>query len=571
MNGDVNIERSFACSFGLLLLIITVPTAPGKSIDYCPRRCLCEHAQLVCGGARVSYSTKRIAEIPAKLDEITSRVEIGNFSRNLITEINFGDLFGLEVTKILDLSHNRIKTIENGAFEMTTLKNKLRVLYLSYNRLDVLQPEMFSGLDNLWQLYIGHNKLHVIANNAFVNMQELHMISLRNALSHWDFSTRPLTSLKHLKMVYLAQTNTTSCSCGLRHFIDDVISIHIDVIDELEANKYCSSDDVTCSKKSTLYTNVTPDLLDVELFELEDLVPAVSPNGIITYEGRSYSLYVPEGKRLLMMYDMDMRRKIASIQQPAVRADYERRFRLNMRGMIDRIYYEKETPHTENMETEFSTNGLSKETTAIRLRLQTTQATWAAGLEQLELQRSTEANYLQGKHPIQPSSGEKLKLAPPSGLDVGILLALSLGSVTIFFFLLAILLALTLRTEFRSKVDQEKSDGSSSYSGCTRLCEKITSKLAIRKQFIDKRGSSSSPKKGFSSLHDSAKETFEEKRRLKSMGGDPLPEDAIQALTREQRRRSLGGQSRASSEITGFDSDSDSDQELFHESYFSSR
>lgn len=55
------------------------------------------------------------------------------------------------------------------------------------------------------------------------------------------------------------------------------------------------------------------------------------------------------------------------------------------------------------------------------------------------------------------------------------------------------------------------------------------------------------------------------------MGGDPLPEDAIQALTREQRRRSLGGQSRASSEITGFDSDSDSDQELFHESYFSSR
>lgn len=49
------------------------------------------------------------------------------------------------------------------------------------------------------------------------------------------------------------------------------------------------------------------------------------------------------------------------------------------------------------METEFSTNGLSKETTAIRLRLQTTQATWAAGLEQLELQRSTEANYLQGK------------------------------------------------------------------------------------------------------------------------------------------------------------------------------
>ncbi|PIK49198.1 protein slit [Apostichopus japonicus] len=129
-----------------------LPTAPGKSIDYCPRRCLCEHAQLVCGGARVSYSTKRIAEIPAKLDEITSRVEIGNFSRNLITEINFGDLFGLEVTKILDLSHNRIKTIENGAFEMTTLKNKLRVLYLSYNRLDVLQPEMFSGLDNLWQL-----------------------------------------------------------------------------------------------------------------------------------------------------------------------------------------------------------------------------------------------------------------------------------------------------------------------------------------------------------------------------------------------------------------------------------
>lgn len=100
------------------------------------------------------------------------------------------------------------------------------------------------------------------------------------------------------------------------------------------------------AKKSTLYTNVTPDLLDVELFELEDLVPAVSPNGIITYEGRSYSLYVPEGKRLLMMYDMDMRRKIASIQQPAVRADYERRFRLNMRGMIDRIYYEKETPHT---------------------------------------------------------------------------------------------------------------------------------------------------------------------------------------------------------------------------------
>lgn len=50
------------------------------------------------------------------------------------------------------------------------------------------------------------------------------------------------------------------------------------------------------------------------------------------------------------------------------------------------------------METEFSTNGLSKESTAIRLRLQTTQeAIRAAGLGQLDLQMSTEANYLQEK------------------------------------------------------------------------------------------------------------------------------------------------------------------------------
>ncbi|PIK49199.1 hypothetical protein BSL78_13929 [Apostichopus japonicus] len=215
----------------------------------------------------------------------------------------------------------------------------------------------------------------------------------------------------------------------LRHFIDDVISIHIDVIDELEANKYCSSDDVTCSKKSTLYTNVTPDLLDVELFELEDLVPAVSPNGIITYEGRSYSLYVPEGKRLLMMYDMDMRRKIASIQQPAVRADYERRFRLNMRGMIDRIYYEKETPHT-------STHFYSDNETQI-----------------LPILFS-----LVFLHPIQHLP-VRIEIGTPSGLDVGILLALSLGSVTIFFFLLAILLALVFIVSelflFISSIKQE--------------------------------------------------------------------------------------------------------------------
>lgn len=79
---------------------------------------------------------------------------------------------------------------------------------------------------------------------------------------------------------------------------------------------------------------------------VEELTPPVSENGIITYGGKSYSLYVPEGQRLLMVYDMDVRRRIAHIQQRAVRDHYERLFRMRMREIVKKTFHQKSSSTT---------------------------------------------------------------------------------------------------------------------------------------------------------------------------------------------------------------------------------
>ncbi|KAJ8024449.1 Immunoglobulin superfamily member 10 [Holothuria leucospilota] len=591
MNGDVNIKlkiKKFLCLL-LLVLINFAGTVEAAAIS-CPNRCQCWHTQLVCGGAVRGSPLKTITSVPVNIDKIGTRIDIGNFSRNSISVLHEKNFVGLEKARILDLSHNDISVISDGAFEMAASKTSLKILYLSFNRIQELRSEMFRGLSDLWQLYLGHNDIHVIKNDAFLKMHELHMISLRYSLRHWNYSIKPFKPLAHLKMMYVAQTKENSCTCGFFYFMNDVISRHINVIDEADATMHCTQSDISCETRDTSnYDLSTPSELLLPI-GVEELIPPVSENGIITYEGKSYSLYVPEGQHLLMVYDMDVRRRIAHIQQRVVRDHYERLFRMRMREILQKTFHQKSLSTTKAKESTQTTSSnpifiTTKPTTNVKAKVKIysplTKLDHVTTLPAKPLMPPQRAQS-QVKQVLKATTGKPManegksmtkegkpmstegKPTTKEAVNMGVTLALIFTAITLSFFLFAFLMATMMGFgPCSNAVGDESGQVTNDKSGCFRCCDNITSKLAIRRAFINSRGETSSPKKGFSTLHNTAKSRIDEKRKLQATSSDPLPEEAIQALTREQRRRTLGGQSRASSERTGFDSDSDSDHELF--------
>ena len=110
--------------------------------------------------------------------------------QNVLLQVSFE-------TQILDLSHERIKTLRPAAFQdlisMTRLLledvqlseiepgafiglEKLDRLYLRRNLLKTLLPGAFRGLGNLKRLYLSDNLLHTLPSNVFQDVRNLHYL-----------------------------------------------------------------------------------------------------------------------------------------------------------------------------------------------------------------------------------------------------------------------------------------------------------------------------------------------------------------------------------------------------------
>uniref|UniRef100_A0A665TZ58 Leucine-rich repeat and immunoglobulin-like domain-containing nogo receptor-interacting protein 1 n=1 Tax=Echeneis naucrates TaxID=173247 RepID=A0A665TZ58_ECHNA len=104
-------------------------------------------------------------------------------------------------TKLLNLTHNHIKTLVHHQFQTLT---QLLDLDLSDNLLAVVELEAFYGLQSLLTLRLARNHLKIIPVGAFAGLQNLQLLdlSLNEILVFLDFTFRDLAALKYIKAEY---------------------------------------------------------------------------------------------------------------------------------------------------------------------------------------------------------------------------------------------------------------------------------------------------------------------------------------------------------------------------------
>ncbi|KAM9339889.1 leucine-rich repeat and immunoglobulin-like domain-containing nogo receptor-interacting protein 1 [Symphorus nematophorus] len=101
-------------------------------------------------------------------------------------------------TKLLNLTHNKIKTLVHQQFQTLT---KLLDLDLSDNIMVIIEVEAFLGLQSLITLRLARNHLKIIHVGAFAGLPKLKLldISSNEILVFLDFTFRDLAALQFIK------------------------------------------------------------------------------------------------------------------------------------------------------------------------------------------------------------------------------------------------------------------------------------------------------------------------------------------------------------------------------------
>lgn len=97
-----------------------------------------------------------------------------NCSVEIINEKNFK---GLKKLRNLNLSHNKIQTIQCDAFIDL---NKLEFLTLSNNKIKFLCTRLFSALENLRSLFFYTNEIKILHSKTFHSLHNLEHLNLNN-------------------------------------------------------------------------------------------------------------------------------------------------------------------------------------------------------------------------------------------------------------------------------------------------------------------------------------------------------------------------------------------------------
>ncbi|XP_073493696.1 leucine-rich repeat and immunoglobulin-like domain-containing nogo receptor-interacting protein 4 [Phyllobates terribilis] len=99
----------------------------------------------------------------------------------------------------LDLSYNRIRSVQHGAFSHLQY---LQELDLSNNQLSRMEPGAFSGLPNIRILLVHHNQLKLLPPGVFTGMPDLTWLDVRanQLVILLDQTFRGLRELRHLEV-----------------------------------------------------------------------------------------------------------------------------------------------------------------------------------------------------------------------------------------------------------------------------------------------------------------------------------------------------------------------------------
>ncbi|XP_041348072.1 leucine-rich repeat neuronal protein 1-like [Gigantopelta aegis] len=169
--------QGFVLVFFLLSTSCSVDVTRNQSVSSkCPERCICSEATFANFNGHlqtVNCSKQGLREFPS---DIPFRTEALILSKNMFQ--NLSSLPVLPHLRILDLSHNRIHSLDNRRIYDNI--GRLQNLYLNGNAIRILQHGSFSGLKYLDVLDLSQNALQKIEIHAFGGLNHLQELNLNH-------------------------------------------------------------------------------------------------------------------------------------------------------------------------------------------------------------------------------------------------------------------------------------------------------------------------------------------------------------------------------------------------------
>ncbi|XP_034563260.1 insulin-like growth factor-binding protein complex acid labile subunit [Notolabrus celidotus] len=179
------------CGFNALCLISLLLNA-SCGFNLCPPDCLCYESS-----ALVDCQSRGLVRLPLSIPHGTWMMDLGG---NRLTEVRSRAFMGLWSLKILLMSNNSIQTLQPQSFSSLHFLERLD---LSFNRLRGLPQDFTQSLSSLQQLRLDHNLLQHLDSSSLADLENLRRLDLSyNLLRVIDvraFSSMSLLSLLNLE------------------------------------------------------------------------------------------------------------------------------------------------------------------------------------------------------------------------------------------------------------------------------------------------------------------------------------------------------------------------------------
>ncbi|CAG9853693.1 unnamed protein product [Phyllotreta striolata] len=147
---------------------------------------------------KFNASNNQLAEVLPHTFDANQNLQEVDFSINLIVQFP-GSLYGLEKLKKLDLSRNRLKSINSTIVSSLT---DLREIKLSKNYVQILEADTFNHLRHLKAIYLDDNEISLVESNFIKMLPSLKSIHLnRNQIEQLpSYAFNTLLSLQNVEL-----------------------------------------------------------------------------------------------------------------------------------------------------------------------------------------------------------------------------------------------------------------------------------------------------------------------------------------------------------------------------------